>query len=186
MNATEFLMEEHRLIERALFALERATNRLSRGEDVYLRFFAGTTYFISGFAERCHHTKEEEVLFPAMVSTGLPRETGPVAMMLADHAESRRLTQMMRQMIERYQGGDLQAKDQVVRSALGYVRLLRQHIYKEDNILYPMADSVIPNDQLQQIHEAITRAEYTEDGEEIHEKYRGLVERLEKECVRSG
>jgi hemerythrin-like domain-containing protein len=105
--------------------------------------------------------------------------------MLADHAESRRLTLTMRQMMDRYQGGDTKAREHVVSSAMGYIKLLRQHMYKEDNILYPMAETVIPINLQEQIHEVFSRSEYSEDGEELHDKYRGLVERLEKECLRS-
>ena len=62
MNVTEKLMQEHRVIERVLYALERAATRLSRGEDVYLRFFIGTSVLINEFANSYHHKKEEAVL----------------------------------------------------------------------------------------------------------------------------
>ena len=67
MKATEILMEEHRIIERVLTALERATTRLSKGQDVYLRFFTGTTVFIKNFSDGFHHQKEEGILFPVLI-----------------------------------------------------------------------------------------------------------------------
>jgi hemerythrin-like domain-containing protein len=67
---------------------------------------------------------------------------------------------------------------------LGYTKLLRQHIYKEDNILFPMADKVIPTDQQQQITEAFKLLEHDETGDDVHEKYLGLAVRLESECLR--
>jgi hemerythrin-like domain-containing protein len=184
MKPTEILMEEHRVIERVLTALERAAGRLSRGEDVYLRFFIGTTVFIKNFVDGYHHKKEEGVLFPALVENGLNDEAGPVAMMLAEHEEERRLSQRMRQMTERLQAGDAHARDLVIQSGLGYVRLVRQHIIKEDKVLFPMADKVIPVNQQDQIIEAFNRIKYVEDGEELHEKYYGLADRLVQECVR--
>jgi len=184
VKATEELMQEHRMIERVLSALERAAARLSKGQDVYLRFFAGTMVFIKNFADGCHHQKEEGILFPAMVENGLSRETGPVAVMLAEHEEGRRLTQKMRQSLERLQGCDDSARNELVQNALGYSKLLRQHIYKEDNILFPMADKVIPTDQQQQITEAFKLLEHDETGDDVHEKYLGLAVRLESECLR--
>ena len=184
MKATEELMQEHRVIERVLTALERAATRLSKGQDVYLRFFAGTTVFIKNFADGCHHQKEEGILFPAMIENGLSRETGPVAVMLAEHEEGRRLTQKMRQSLEKLQGCDDAARNELVQNALGYIKLLRQHIYKEDNILFPMADKVIPTEQQQQITEAFKLLEHDETGEDVHEKYLGLAVRLESECLR--
>jgi hemerythrin-like domain-containing protein len=184
MKATEILMEEHRVIERVLNALERASNRLSQGEDVYLRFFTGTTVFIKGFADGCHHQKEEAILFPALVENGLSKESGPVAMMLAEHEEGRNLAQRLRQSTERYQSGNIKARDEMVLSSLEYVKLLRQHIYKEDNVVFPLADKIIPPEQQDSIAKAFERFERDEKGEGVHEKYSGLAERLEKECLR--
>lgn len=183
MKATEILMEEHRVIERVLTALERAATRLSNGQEVYLRFFTGTTVFIKNFADGCHHQKEEGILFPAMIENGLSKDTGPIAVMLAEHEEGRRLTQKMRQALERLQTTDA-SRSELVQNALSYVKLLRQHIYKEDNILFPMADKVIPVDQQQQILDAFMLVERDETGESVHEKYLGLAERLEQECLR--
>jgi hemerythrin-like domain-containing protein len=177
-------MEEHRIIERVLNALERASNRLNRGEDVYLRFFAGTSVFIKGFTDGCHHKKEEEVLFPALVENGLSQESGPIAVLLDEHEEGRRLSQRMRLTVERLQAGDVRARDAVVMSATDYIKLLRQHIYKEDNVLFPMADKVIPTAQQEQILGGFEQFERDGIGEDVHEKYFGLAERLEKECFR--
>ena len=184
MKATQVLMDEHRVIERVLTALERASTRLNNGQDVYLRFFAGTIVFIKNFADGCHHQKEEGILFPAMIENGLSREAGPVAVMLAEHEEGRRLTQKIRQSLERYQGGDDSARKELANNSLAYTKLLRQHIHKEDNILFPMADKLIPSEQQQQISEAFKLLEHDETGEDVLEKYLGLAVRLESECLR--
>ncbi len=184
MKATEILMEEHRVIERVLNALEKAASRLNRDEDVYLRFFTGTTVFIKCFADGCHHKKEEVVLFPALIENGLSKETGPIAMMLAEHEEARRLAQMLRLSVERVQAGEVRKRDAIVENATSYIKLLHQHIAKEDKVLFPMADKIIPTNQQAQILEAFEQFERDEKGEEMHEKYYGLAGRLEKECLR--
>ncbi len=184
MKATEILMEEHRVIERVLNALERATNRLSRGEEVYLRFFTGTVVFIREFTDACHHKKEELVLFPALVENGLSKKSGPVAVMLAEHEEGRRLAQGMRQSTERFQAGEIRMREQLVQNTRDYISLLRQHIPKEDKVLFPMADKVIPAEQQEKILTAFEAYDKDASGEGMHEKYYGLAERLEKECLR--
>ena len=184
MRAIEILMEEHRVIERVLNALEKAASRLSRSEDVYLRFFTGTTVFIKSFTDGCHHKKEEVVLFPALIENGLSKESGPIAMMLVEHEEGRRLAQMLRQSVERVQAGEVRKREAIVENATGYIKLIRQHIAKEDKVLFPMADKVIPTTQQEQILQAFTQFERDEKGEDIHEKYYGLAGRLEKECLR--
>jgi hemerythrin-like domain-containing protein len=184
MKPTEVLMEEHRVIERVLIALEKAASRLSRGEEVYLRFFSGTSALIYGFADSYHYKKEEKVLYEALFKNGFPRETGPVAVMIAEHEEGRRLGQRLRQATERFQGGDVKVRDQVVLSAWGYVSLLRRHMEKEDRLVFPMVEQVIPVDKQDWIVEAFDRFERDENGVELHEKYYGMAERLVQECVR--
>jgi len=177
-------MEEHRVIERVLYALEKAAGRLNRGEDVYLRFFVGTSVFIRDFADNCHYKKEEIVLFPALIECGLSRDSGPIAVMLAEHEAGRQLTQRLRQVTERLQAGDIRARDLVIQCCLEYVNLIRAHIRKEEKVLFPMADKLIPADQQDSIIKAFDRFQPEERGEEFHEKYYGLANRLVQECVR--
>ena len=184
MKPTEILTEEHRVIERVLYALERASERLNRGEDVYLRFFIGTSVFIRDYADNCHHRKEEVVLFPALIENGLPKDSGPIAVMLAEHEEGRKLTQKMRQLTERLQGGDVHARGLVGQCGLDYVKLLRQHIKKEDGILFPMADRVLSVEKQEQILESFDLFQPIGHAEEFREKYFGLANRLIQESVR--
>jgi hemerythrin-like domain-containing protein len=184
MKVIDKFMQEHRVIERVLFALERAATRLSRGEDVYLRFFIGTSVLINGFANSYHDKKEEAILLPVMIELGLPRDSGMVAVILAEHEEGHRLSQRLRQATERLQSGDIRARDQVVLSALGYVSLIRRHIKKEDEVLFPMIEKMILPIQQEQMLAALDLFEREENGAEVEEKYYGLADRLVMECVR--
>jgi len=179
MQATEILMEEHRVIERVLFSLEKAANQLASGQAIPIDFFLKAADFIKGFADGCHHKKEEGVLFVSLVENGMPKNTGPVAVMLSEHEEGRRFTRAMREGVEQFESGNQAAVSQVVQNALAYVALLRQHIQKEDRILFPMADQVIPVEQQERITEAFEHIEHEETGEGIHEKYLGIAAALE-------
>jgi hemerythrin-like domain-containing protein len=181
MEATEILMEEHRVIERVLTSLDTAIGRLARGESVRPGFFLDAADFIKGFADGCHHLKEEGVLFEAMVDAGMPRQTGPVAVMLTEHEQGRAYTRGMRAAAQKLEGGDQSARAQVAENALGYVTLLRQHIGKEDHVLFPMADQVIPRSKQAQVVEDFEHVEHEETGEGVHEKYLALAEALERE-----
>jgi hemerythrin-like domain-containing protein len=180
VEATKILMEEHRVIERVLVSLEAGGRRLGAGEPMPPAFFVQAVDFIKGFADGCHHRKEEGVLFPAMEAAGVARQGGPIGVMLAEHEEGRRLTRAMRAAAERLEAGDASARDEVVQNALGYVALLRQHIMKEDGVLFPMADRVIRGETQAEVAEAFERVEHEETGEGVHEKYLGMAEELER------
>lgn len=182
MLATEILMEEHTVIERMLNALETAANRVSKSEQVRPSFFLDAADFIKNFADGCHHHKEEGVLFVAMGEVGLPARGGPIGVMLIEHEQGRTFTRNMKAAAEKWQSGDLSAQTEVVSNALGYVNLLRQHIHKENTILFPMADRLIPPDRQAKVVEDFETVEHEESGAGVHEKYLALAERLEKEA----
>jgi hemerythrin-like domain-containing protein len=181
MKATEILMNEHRVIERVLGAMEAAVARLEAGGEVDAAFFIDATEFIRGFADGCHHHKEEGVLFKAMNAAGFPKEQGPVAVMLSEHEQARALTRGLREAAEKLQAGDPEAKTRVIRNARGYAALLREHIAKEDQVLFPMAEGVIPKSQHDQVLADFDRVEHEETGAGVHEKYLALADKLEKQ-----
>lgn len=181
MQATNILSEEHRVIERVLNALEAGVNKLESGQAVRPEFFLSATNFIKGFADGCHHRKEEGVLFKEMENQGVPVQGGPVGVMLAEHETGRQYTRALRAAAEELLAGNEEAKDRAIQSARSYVKLLRQHIYKEDNILFPMADRVIPVGLHDQVWEGFEHVEHEETGEGVHEKYLALAEALEQE-----
>ena len=182
MDATRTLMEEHEVIKRVLVSLEAEAQRLNRNEPVRPGFFTDSAAFIKGFADGCHHRKEEGVLFVAMVDAGLPRQVGPIAMLMAEHEQGRVYTRGMREAADRLEAGDPAARDAVVHNALGYVALLRQHIAKENGVLFPMADEMIPLKKQDAVAVDFERVEHEETGEGVHGKYLALAEALEREA----
>jgi hemerythrin-like domain-containing protein len=181
MKATEILKSEHRVIERVIGAMEAAAERVESGQEMDPAFFIQAADFIKGFADGCHHRKEEGVLFKEMASRGFSEESGPVAMMLREHEMGRWYTRRMREAAERTQAGDLNAREQMVQNALEYAGLLRQHIQKEDMVLFPLADRVIPVDEQEQVADGFEHVEHEETGEGVHEKYLALAAQLERE-----
>ncbi len=138
MRPTEILMQEHRLIERVLAALETQAKSILAGGLFDTERSKETIRFIREFADHYHHAKEEDQLFPAMERCGFSREAGPIAVMLAEHDDGRSHVKRMAGAVEdpdREAAGEDYAK-----AARNFVDLLRNHIMKEDEILYPMAD----------------------------------------------
>lgn len=182
MKAIDVLMQEHRLIERVLDALETAAGHLDRSRSVPPAFFLEAADFIAGFADGCHHRKEEDVLFGAMIESGVPSGGGVIDMMLEEHEQGRAFVRGLRDAVRRMQAGDAAARAQVVSNVRGYVALLREHIAKEDEMLFPMADEMMSPARHDSVMEGFERVERDETGEGAHEKFHALAEKLEREA----
>jgi hemerythrin-like domain-containing protein len=135
--------------------------------------------YIRGFADECHHAKEEGYLFPEMEKAGIAREHGPIGVMLAEHACGRRFVGEMAGAVPGIrQKGDPQAAEAFAMAARGYGALLTQHIAKEDHILFPMADARLTPDQQSRLESAFAEVERTVIGAGRHEEFHRLLERL--------
>ena len=181
MKATDYLMKEHRLIERAIAALEAGTVKLEAGNAVRPGFFLDAVDFVSEFADGCHHKKEEDILFITMAGKGVPVQGGPIGVMLTEHEQGRNYNRGIKAGVEKLQAGNPSGKEEIIRNGRGYAALLRQHIAKEDGILFPMAERVIPLPEQEQMWQDFERAERDVIGEGTYEKYHLIVENLEHE-----
>lgn len=155
MQATAILKEEHAVIERVLTMLESVAAAALRGEGVPADFARWSIGFLRQFADVCHHHKEEEALFPLLVSRGLPKEGGPVGVMLSEHELGRRLISEMETALDESPRNDARFAN----AAAQYASLLRQHIWKENNVLFQMAERLLSPDDDAQLVEAYQSAE---------------------------
>ena len=182
MKATDVLMEEHRVIERVLDSLLVVADRLAHGGAVRPGFFLDVADFASGFADGCHHRKEEGVLFPTLTQHGMPAEMGPIAVMLHEHDAGRTYVRQLRDAAKRLDSGDNRAAPQVVHAARGYAALLRDHIAKEDEVLFPMAADMIPAPVQDDMLAAFEHVEHDETGPHAHTRFLELAQRLQQEA----
>lgn len=141
MKPTQQLVEEHDSIKDMLDVLAKVSDALESDGKVEPDHLEQIVEFIRKFADRCHHGKEEDLLFSAMEEAGFSTVEGPIAVMLAEHVVGRDHVSKMAQAASDYREGDESSISRFVDNARGYISLLRDHIHKEDNILYPMADS---------------------------------------------
>lgn len=181
MSATEELKTEHRAIERMLAVLEVAVRRLDGGQRVRPDLFRDAVDFVRNFADRCHHGKEEQNLFPRMEERGVPRAGGPLGVMLFEHEQGREYIGAIAGATEDYDGGNASAARTIADNARGYIGLLRDHIAKEEQVLFPMADGVLTPDDQRELEQRFQQIETEVMGAGVHERYHGLLDDLERE-----
>jgi hemerythrin-like domain-containing protein len=175
---TEILKHEHQMILMVLDAAEREAQRIQASGQVQVELVEEMLDFFRTFADRCHHAKEEKLLFVRMEQRGMPVQGGPIAVMLQEHDEGRRRLAAVSDALPGAEEGDPAAIASVRSNLLAYVRLLRAHIDKEDHVLYPMADRLFSPADQDELGQAFERVEREEIGAGVHEKYHELAHTL--------
>ena len=156
-----------------------ASQLVTMGAALALVTFPKALDFFRHFADQCHHLKEEKILFPVMEEHGIPRDGGPIGMMLTEHEEGRGYVRSMLAAVSLIEAKNQAAKETLLEIARAYLRLLREHIQKEDEILFRIADDVIPPDEQKMLLRTFEEHEAKEMGAGIHEKYLKIAEELE-------
>jgi hemerythrin-like domain-containing protein len=143
MDAIQIMIDEHQVILRVLDALDGFAAAVgdTPGDKLELGRFVT---FIREYADERHHGKEEHVLFTAMARNGFPPEQGPVGMMVFEHEEMRKLVSELRALAEQGAAWSSSDRERLTESAMSYTAMLREHIMKENEMLYPMAMEHLP------------------------------------------
>jgi hemerythrin-like domain-containing protein len=177
------LMDEHRLIEQVLGSLETCAIEVEGGLALERAVALGYADFLRGFADAWHHGKEEDILFRRMVERGFSEETGPVAVMLHEHRQGRALVGAIAAVGAGAGAGAVAPAEATtfLSSALGFVPLLRQHIQKEDNILYPMSQRVLTSAEFETMLEDFAAFEAKAGADGARDRLEALAERLVKD-----
>lgn len=175
MKPTEILMHEHQVILSVLEAAEREAKSIRQSGKVREITVRHLLDFLSNFADRCHHAKEENLLFRKMAERGMPTDSGPIAVMLHEHEEGRSHIRNIRRLLPEALEGDGDALDGIAEALESYAGLLRSHIAKEDNVLYPMSDHLLTPDDQRELADSFERVEREEMGEGAHDRYRDLA-----------
>lgn len=179
-RAIDDLMHEHEAILFALEILGAIEQRLSRGLPTDSQDIAAFIGFLKEFADKCHHGKEEGILFPALVAAGIPQHGGPVEVMLDEHSQGREWI--------RHMESSLQASLDIAmftQAARGYRTLLQAHIQKENDVLFPMAEKLLTSGQLDALFDAFEEHEANVIGAGRHEQLHALLKALKDKYLTS-
>jgi hemerythrin-like domain-containing protein len=178
MKATQELKNEHSAVLVALQILDKVTAAIAAKDDRAPADLEKLLDFFKGFVDRCHHGKEEDVLFPELMRRGVQREGGPIGVMRSDHEVGRGHVRAMTDGVERLRRGDADAAAAIREHATAYSDMLRAHIDRENNVLFIMADCVVPEDVAERLLEQFEAIERDRVGEGKHEAYHAVLHEL--------
>lgn len=171
-KTSKILSDEHQNILKVIDVLERAADKIENGAEIKKEFFEKAIDFIRGYADKFHHAKEEDILFKELGKDTVEMHCNPIDQMLVEHDEGRSFVKQMEEGVEENN------REKIVEGARGYVNLLREHISKEDQVLYPMADQVLDEDVEESMlkrFEAVAKRD-----EEKEKKFLEFVNKLSK------
>jgi len=178
MKPTEELVKEHDSILLMLDVLGRSCRNLEEGTAVEHGDLLRMIDFVKVFADGCHHAKEEGYLFPAMERAGVPREGGPIGVMLAEHDMGRKYVRGMVEALTRGSSSLKSDPSEFIHNARSYIHLLSQHIQKENMILFPMAERVLSDEQKSELSGGFEKIEEEKVGHGKHEEFHALLSEL--------
>ena len=176
MKSIDRLVAEHNLIERALDVLEKTMERIESSQPIPDDFPEWAPSFFSQFADKCHHAKEEDLFFPFLEERGIPQEGGPIGVMLHEHELGRDCVRQMRAASER---SEFDAAKFAL-AARQFIPLLRQHIFKENNILFRMAENVLSEADDSKMDDNFSQVERERNLTGMHDQYDAEVARWEE------
>lgn len=159
IDITSALVNEHKLILRMIALLERNARRTAAGSYSNWQFYLDGVDFIRNYADRFHHAKEEDVLFEALASNGMTMENSPITAMMMEHDQGRVHVLAMETAVQEIVAGRTVNLEMLTVNALAYAELLREHISKEDGVLYPLAERVMSDSLRESVVEGYSAAE---------------------------
>ena len=95
MKPTEDLKVEHALTMKMLAVLQPICGKMEKQEAGLDEDIRGGIEFLRIFVDRCHHAKEEAVLFPALEELGIFHTSDLIERLRAEHRTGRALVEQM-------------------------------------------------------------------------------------------
>jgi hemerythrin-like domain-containing protein len=177
MSPIEALMSEHRLIERMIRLMVKEVVVISETGRLDVAFVSATTDFLRTYADRCHHGKEEGILFRELSRKHL-QEKDKTAMrgLIEDHIYARKTVTNLKRAADGHASDNLGSIDEASKLIKDLTELYPRHIEKEDKQFFrPSMEYFSAAEQQNMLQEF-----WDFDEKMIHNVYSKIVEDLEE------
>jgi DUF438 domain-containing protein len=174
----DFLIAEHEMIERTMSVLKSNLDELDTGKYDAVQIQRAVDFLLE-FGDKIHNQKEEGFLFPLMQERGIPTEGGPVGVMIMEHDAERRLLQHMSAQAGSLTEADQETLNKFRREGLEYLVIRAEHIWKENDILYPMARQAMQEGDAEKLIVEFNRINTETYGPDAWQKFSAMVSEVE-------
>jgi hemerythrin-like domain-containing protein len=179
VGATEDLMREHGVLNRILLIYEEGLRRLRDKEEVSPDVFHKPAMLVRKFVEDYHEKLEEKFIFPEFEKA--KKLTDLVRVLREQHEAGRKVTDVILRGAEKDQFRKEDARNDVTRSCVAFIRMYRPHEAREDTVLFPALHKIVPAKRLKELGEQFEKEEDRLFGEEGFEKTVDQVAAIEKQ-----
>lgn len=176
----DYLIAEHELIERSMEVLKNCLESIELSETINKVRLGRALDFLLQFGDKIHNHKEETILFPLMGERGIPVEGGPLGVMLKEHEAERNLLGEMIAALPDIDGMGLEERLRFKEDGLEYLKVRAEHIWKENDVLYPLGIKVFTVEDNEQILAELDRINHEIYGNNAFTKFQAMVAEVEK------
>lgn len=174
-KATQDLRKEHDSILYVLEIVDKMMTSDSKSDIEKSGYYQELIYFLKIFADKCHHGKEENYLFEELVINPLHKDKGLIKEMLEEHVEGRQYIALMDEALK------VKDLDKFNANATNYSQLLKKHIEKENNLLFPQTDKLLDEKKQDELFERFEQYEEKVIGHGVHEKLHEMIHKWAEE-----
>lgn len=184
MDAINMMVHEHENIKKALKVIRAMSIKVLNKTSVDYEDFYDVIGFVRNYADKLHHAKEEDILFKKMgEELGEKVSKGPVAGMLVEHDLGRLYMSNLEVALKAFEGGEDEARVDIIANAIGYTDLLNRHIDKENTAIYTFARRALSKEAMEKIEAQCLEAEKTAENNGVQQKYISILEKLENKYL---
>ena len=171
------LMKEHRLIEKMIKVMQTNFDAIRKDNNVDPAFIDTVVDFIRTYADRCHHGKEEDILFKNLAKKKMTDEHQKIMQeLIQEHKMGRNNTKKLAEAKERYVQGNKESLKDIITNLEILIKFYPRHIEKEDKHFFiPSMDYLTEEEKDKMLTEM-----WEFDRNMIHEKYAKIVQNYQR------
>ena len=150
MRPEDNLREDHGRIMKLFAAWQKMLGKLEQPKQSRQEAFAECINLVETFIDKCHHGKEDEILFPAMESSKRPEVTSLIEDLRSEHKTGRSMLEAIKLEFKAFPQPNGSA-EKLIQLCEGYIDLFRKHIRRENAKLLPLLEKCMSAGTREQI-----------------------------------